>query len=80
MINYIYFAFGTAGITFFSLQQIKCKQEANNFLKNSIESREKELTDVRAKAENYKLCQNKDNIELKKKIIELENTVSVSFS
>ncbi|XP_032683902.1 reticulocyte-binding protein 2-like isoform X2 [Odontomachus brunneus] len=55
--------------------EVKCKQEANNFLKNSIQSTEKELMDVRSKAENYRQCQSKDNMELKKKIIELENII-----
>ncbi|XP_014479205.1 PREDICTED: centromere-associated protein E-like isoform X2 [Dinoponera quadriceps] len=57
--------------------EVKCKQEANNFLKNSIQSSEKELTNVRTKAENYRQCQSKDNMELRKKIIELENTVRI---
>lgn len=37
---------------------------------------EKEFIAVRTKAENYRQCHSKDNIELKKKIIELENIVS----
>lgn len=40
---------------------------------------EKEFIAVRTKAENYRQCHSKDNIELKKKIIELENIVSISF-
>ncbi|XP_025157835.1 centromere protein F isoform X2 [Harpegnathos saltator] len=55
--------------------EIKCKQEVNNLLKNSIESKEKELISIQAKAENYRQCQNKDNMELKKKIIELEDII-----
>lgn len=58
-------------------KQAKCKQEANHFLKNSIQSMEEELTAVRIKAENYRQCYSKDNMELKKKIIELENIVSI---
>ncbi|XP_018398230.1 PREDICTED: myosin-11-like [Cyphomyrmex costatus] len=55
--------------------EAKCKQEAINFLKNNIHSIEKELIATRTKAENYRQCHSKDNIELKKKIIELENTI-----
>lgn len=40
---------------------------------------EKELITVRTKAENYRQCHSKDSIELKKKIIELENIVSISW-
>lgn len=55
--------------------EAKCKQEAINFLKNNIQSIEKELIAARTKAENYRQCYSKDNMELKKKIIELENTI-----
>ncbi|XP_018361869.1 PREDICTED: sporulation-specific protein 15-like isoform X2 [Trachymyrmex cornetzi] len=55
----------------------KCKQEAINFLKNNIQSIEKELIAARTKAENYRQCHSKDNMELKKKIIELENTIKM---
>ncbi|CAL1676645.1 unnamed protein product [Lasius platythorax] len=55
--------------------EVKCKQEANSFLKNGIQSMEKELITVRTKAENYRQCHSKDSIELKKKIIELENII-----
>ncbi|XP_018053882.1 PREDICTED: myosin-11-like [Atta colombica] len=55
--------------------EAKCKQEAINFLKNNIQSIEKELITARTKAENYRQCHSKDNMELKKKIIELENTI-----
>ncbi|XP_011066549.1 PREDICTED: uncharacterized protein PFB0765w-like [Acromyrmex echinatior] len=55
--------------------EAKCKQEAINFLKNNIQSIEKELIAARTKAENYRQCHSKDNMELKKKIIELENTI-----
>lgn len=40
---------------------------------------EKELIAAQTKAENYRQCHSKDNMELKKKIIELENIVSISF-
>ncbi|KAL6260134.1 hypothetical protein P5V15_007671 [Pogonomyrmex californicus] len=52
-----------------------CKQEANNFLKNNIQSMEKELNAVQTKADNYRQCHNKDSMELKKKIMELENII-----
>ncbi|KYN34259.1 hypothetical protein ALC56_11366 [Trachymyrmex septentrionalis] len=55
--------------------EAKCKQEAINFLKNNIQSIEKELIAARIKAENYRQCHSKDNMELKKKIIELENII-----
>lgn len=55
--------------------EAKCKQEAINFLKNNIQSMEKELIAARTKAENYRQCHSKDNMELKKKIIELENII-----
>ncbi|KAL6439318.1 hypothetical protein ACFW04_003883 [Cataglyphis niger] len=55
--------------------EIKCKQETNSFLKNGIQSMEKELITIRTKAENYRQCHSKDSIELKKKIIELENII-----
>jgi len=38
---------------------------------------EKELISAQTKAENYRQCHSKDNMELKKKIIELENIVSI---
>lgn len=40
---------------------------------------EKELIAVQTKAENYRQCHSKDSIELKKKIIELENIVNQFF-
>jgi len=55
--------------------EVKCKQEAINFLKNNIQSMEKELIASQTKAENYRQCHSKDNMELKKKIIELENII-----
>ncbi|XP_024875177.1 sporulation-specific protein 15-like [Temnothorax curvispinosus] len=55
--------------------EAKCKQEAINFLKNNIQSMEKELFAARTKAENYRQCHSKDSTELKKKIIELENII-----
>ncbi|XP_011872886.1 PREDICTED: protein NETWORKED 1D-like isoform X2 [Vollenhovia emeryi] len=57
--------------------EVKCKQEAINFLKSNIQSMEKELITARAKAENYRQCHSKDNMELKKKIIELENIIKM---
>jgi len=48
-------------------------------LKNSIQSTEKELMAVRKKADNYRQNHNRDSMELKKKIIELENIVSIRF-
>jgi len=41
---------------------------------------EKELISARTKAENYRQCHSKDNMELKKKIIELENIVSIFYT
>lgn len=38
---------------------------------------EKELITIRTKAENYRQCHSKDSMELKKKIIELENIASI---
>ncbi|KAL0121083.1 hypothetical protein PUN28_008659 [Cardiocondyla obscurior] len=55
--------------------ETKCKQEAINFLKNNIQSMEKELITARTKTENYRQCHSKDSMELKKKIIELENII-----
>lgn len=55
--------------------EAKCKQEAINFLKNNIQSMEKELIAARTKAENYRQSHSKDNMELRKKIIELENII-----
>lgn len=60
--------------------QTKCKQEANNFLKSSIESMEKELSSVQMKAENYRRSYSVDSIDYQKKILELENIVSNKFS
>lgn len=60
--------------------QTKCKQEANNFLKNSIESMEKELSSVQMKAENYRRSYSIDSIDYQKKILELENIVSNKFN
>nr|XP_033333678.1 putative leucine-rich repeat-containing protein DDB_G0290503 [Megalopta genalis] len=57
--------------------EIKCKQETNEFLKSSIESTEVELRSARLRAENYKRSHSVDSIELKKKIIQLENTLKL---
>ncbi|KAH0945775.1 hypothetical protein HN011_007548 [Eciton burchellii] len=57
--------------------EVKCQQEANHFLKNSIQSTEKELMAVRKKADNYRQNHNRDSMELKKKIIELENIIKM---
>jgi len=40
---------------------------------------EKELISTQTKAGNYRQCHSKDNMELKKKIIELENIVSIFY-
>lgn len=58
---------------------MKCKQEANNVLKNSIQSMEKELIAVGRKADSYRQNHGRDNMELKKKIVELENIVSIIY-
>ncbi|XP_076281169.1 uncharacterized protein LOC143209435 [Lasioglossum baleicum] len=57
--------------------EVKCKQEGNEFLKSSIASMEEELRSARTQAENYKLSHSVDSIELKKKIIQLENTLKL---
>ncbi|XP_035725266.1 myosin-11-like isoform X5 [Vespa mandarinia] len=57
--------------------ETKCKQEANNFLKSSIESMEKELSSVQMKAENYRRSYSVDSIDYQKKILELENIIKV---
>ncbi|KAL2734072.1 golgin subfamily A member 3-like isoform X2 [Vespula squamosa] len=57
--------------------ETKCKQEANNFLKNSIESMEKELSSVQMKAENYRRSYSVDSIDYQKKILELENIIKI---
>lgn len=58
--------------------QAKCNQEANKFLRNSMMCVEEELLATQAKAENYRRSNSMDNIELKKKIIEFENTVIIN--
>ncbi|RLU23298.1 hypothetical protein DMN91_003502 [Ooceraea biroi] len=55
--------------------EVKCKQEANNFLKNSIQSTERELMAARKKADCYRQSHSRDSMELKKKITELENII-----
>ncbi|XP_015185650.1 PREDICTED: uncharacterized protein LOC107071288 [Polistes dominula] len=57
--------------------ETKCKQEANHFLKNNIESMEKELSSVRIEAENYRRSHSVDSIEYKKRILELENIIKI---
>ncbi|XP_076662036.1 uncharacterized protein LOC143365603 isoform X2 [Halictus rubicundus] len=57
--------------------EVKCKQEQNECLKSSIVSMEEELRSARTRAENYKLSHSVDSIELKKKIIQLENTLKL---
>ncbi|XP_025268195.1 rootletin isoform X2 [Camponotus floridanus] len=57
--------------------EVKCKQETNSFLKNGIQSMEKELIIIRTKAEHYRQSHSKDSMELKKKIIELENIIKM---
>lgn len=55
--------------------EAKCNEEANNFLRNNIQSIEEELHITQAKADNYRRSHSIDNMKLKKKIIELENTL-----
>ncbi|XP_043260753.1 putative leucine-rich repeat-containing protein DDB_G0290503 isoform X1 [Colletes gigas] len=57
--------------------EAKCNQEINDFLKQNIKSIEGELKIVQAKAQNYKRLHSEDNIELQKKIIQLENTLKL---
>ena len=57
--------------------EAKCNQEANKFLRNSMMCVEEELHVAQAKAENYRRSTSMDNIELKKKIIEFENTLKL---
>ncbi|XP_076246079.1 uncharacterized protein LOC143186345 isoform X3 [Calliopsis andreniformis] len=57
--------------------EAKCNQEANEFLKNNIKSLEQELHVMKVKAENSKRSHSMDILELKKKIIELENTLKL---
>lgn len=55
--------------------EAKCNEEANNFLRNNIQSIEEELHITQAKADSYRRSHSIDNMKLKKKIIELENTL-----
>ncbi|XP_076477984.1 uncharacterized protein LOC117163510 isoform X4 [Bombus vancouverensis nearcticus] len=55
--------------------EAKCNEEANNFLRNNIQSIEEELHITQTKADNYRRSHSIDNMKLKKKIIELENTL-----
>ena len=57
--------------------EAKCNQEANQFLRNSMMCVEEELHVTQAKAENYRRSNSMDNMELKKKIIEFENTLKL---
>ncbi|KAG7209027.1 hypothetical protein KM043_015192 [Ampulex compressa] len=57
--------------------EAKCKDEANSFLKNSIELIEKELHSAQVKTESCRRTHSIDSMELKKKIAELENTLKV---
>ncbi|XP_076397274.1 uncharacterized protein LOC100879001 isoform X2 [Megachile rotundata] len=57
--------------------ETKCNVETNNFLRNSIESMEEELRRARVKSENFRRSHSIDNMELKKHIIELENTLKL---
>ena len=57
--------------------EAKCNQEANKFLRNSMMCVEEELRAAEAKAENYRRSNSTDNIELKKRIIEFENTLKL---
>ncbi|XP_061932343.1 putative autophagy-related protein 11 isoform X4 [Apis cerana] len=55
--------------------EAKCNEEANNFLRNNIQSLEEELHIIHGKADNYRRSHSINNMKLKKKIIELENTL-----
>ncbi|XP_034189009.2 uncharacterized protein LOC117608265 isoform X2 [Osmia lignaria lignaria] len=57
--------------------EAKCNVETNNFLRNSIESMEEERRIARVKSENFRRSHSIDNMELKKQIIELENTLKL---
>ncbi|XP_076758799.1 uncharacterized protein LOC143428069 [Xylocopa sonorina] len=57
--------------------EAKYNEETNNFLRNSIQSIEEELHVAQLKADNYRRSHSIDNLELKKKIIELESTLKL---
>ncbi|XP_043518268.1 putative leucine-rich repeat-containing protein DDB_G0290503 isoform X1 [Frieseomelitta varia] len=57
--------------------EAKCNEEANNFLRNNIQSIEEELHITQAKADNYRRSHSVENMTLKRKIIELENTLKL---
>lgn len=59
--------------------QAKCNEEANNFLRNNIQSIEEKLHITQAKADNYRRSHSVENMTLKRKIIELENTVNIYY-
>ncbi|XP_026674079.1 putative leucine-rich repeat-containing protein DDB_G0290503 [Ceratina calcarata] len=55
--------------------EAKCNEEANNFLRNNIQSMEEELHITQTKADSFRRSHSIDIVELKKTIIELENTL-----
>ncbi|CAL7950290.1 unnamed protein product [Xylocopa violacea] len=57
--------------------EAKYNEETNNFLRNSIQSIEEELHMAQLKVDNYRRSHSIDNMELKKKIIELESTLKL---
>ncbi|CAK9795879.1 hypothetical protein ANTQUA_LOCUS528, partial [Anthophora quadrimaculata] len=57
--------------------EAKCNEEANNFLRNNIESMEDELHIAQVKVDGYRRSHSLDKMELTKKIIELENTLKL---
>lgn len=66
-------------LTSLSFSQIKFKQEANNFLKQTIDSLEKELESMRIKTEAYRRSSSIESFEMKKRIFELENLVCYAY-
>ncbi|XP_058796952.1 kinesin-related protein 4-like isoform X2 [Phymastichus coffea] len=56
-------------------KEIKLKQEANIFFKQSIEHLEKELESVRVKFEEYRKSATTETMELRKIIFQLQNSV-----
>lgn len=56
-------------------KQVQCKEESNKLLKNNIDFKEKQLSVFQTEIENSGRLHRKECMELKKKIVELENIV-----
>ncbi|XP_020299271.1 sporulation-specific protein 15-like isoform X3 [Pseudomyrmex gracilis] len=56
-------------------QEVQCKEESNKLLKNNIDFKEKQLSAFQTEIENSGRLHRKECMELKKKIVELENII-----